>query len=245
MSGLSRRQWLAGTAAGAVSLATRSLTADDAYPAVRAVTRGPKFHWFGYYDKFAFSADNRYLLSNQVDFEHRSPSADDVIRVGMIDLQDGDRWTELGECRAWGWQQGCMLQWRPGHTSEGSLERSRRRAVRLPCSRREDREEADASQADLHRQPRWHVGPEPQLLAAGMAPARLRYEGVPDQYRNVRTPSEFGIDRVSDLDTGKSVRARLHCGRREDSAFRRGPGGVLWHWFNHLLINPTASGSSS
>src|SRR6185503_5515020 len=25
-------------------------------PPIRQITRGPKFHWFGYYDKFQFSA---------------------------------------------------------------------------------------------------------------------------------------------------------------------------------------------
>ena len=38
----------------------------------------------------------------------------DAIKIGMVDLEDGDRWIELGESRAWCWQPGCMLQWRPG-----------------------------------------------------------------------------------------------------------------------------------
>ena len=44
--------------------------------------------------------------------------ADDVIKIGMVDLQDNDRWIELGQSRAWNWQQGCMLQWRPGSQTE-------------------------------------------------------------------------------------------------------------------------------
>lgn len=56
-------------------------------PPVRQITRGPKFHWFGYYDKLQFSPDNRFVLCNRVGFEHRSPTAADVIEVGMIDLQ--------------------------------------------------------------------------------------------------------------------------------------------------------------
>ena len=75
---------------------------------------GPKFHWFGYYDKLQFSPDNRYVLANQVDFEHRTPTPDDSIQVGMVDTQDGDDWIELGRSSAWCWQQGCMLQWLPG-----------------------------------------------------------------------------------------------------------------------------------
>jgi hypothetical protein len=65
-------------------------------PPVRAITRGPKFHWFSYYDKLQFDPTGRYALAMEVDFEHRTPRADDVIRVGMVDLADGDRWIELG-----------------------------------------------------------------------------------------------------------------------------------------------------
>ena len=50
-------------------------------------------------------------------FEHRSPVADVVIEIGMIDLQDDDRWISLGRSTAWNWQQGCMLQWLPGSES--------------------------------------------------------------------------------------------------------------------------------
>lgn len=54
----------------------------------------------------------------EVDFEHRSPRAEDTLKIGMVDLQDNDRWIELGTSSAWGWQQGCMLQWRPGSRDE-------------------------------------------------------------------------------------------------------------------------------
>ena len=54
----------------------------------------------------------------KVDFEHRSPKADERISIGMIELTKKDRWTTLGSTTAWNWQQGCMLQWLPGETSE-------------------------------------------------------------------------------------------------------------------------------
>lgn len=56
-------------------------------PRTRQITFGPRFHWFGYYDKLQFSADNRFVLGNEVDFEERSPTAEDRIRVGIVDLQ--------------------------------------------------------------------------------------------------------------------------------------------------------------
>lgn len=88
------------------------------FPPTRVITRGPGFHWFGYYDKLQFDPTNRFVLSNKVSFEHRSPAADDVIEVGMVDLQEKDRWIPLGTSRAWNWQQGCMLQWIPGTESK-------------------------------------------------------------------------------------------------------------------------------
>ena len=84
----------------------------------RALTGGPKYHWFGYYDKRQFDPTGRYVLGMEVDFEHRSPTPDDVLKVGIIDLEDGDRWIELGHSHAWCWQQGCMLQWRPGSDTD-------------------------------------------------------------------------------------------------------------------------------
>ena len=88
------------------------------FPPTRVITQGPGFHWFGYYDKFQFDPSNRFVLSNKVSFEHRSPTAEDEIEVGMVDLQDKDKWIPLGKSKAWNWQQGCMLQWLPGSESK-------------------------------------------------------------------------------------------------------------------------------
>ncbi len=89
----------------------RTYAGDDDVRA-RAVTRGPKHHWFGYYDKCPWSADGRYMLAMEVDFMDRPARGDDAIRVGLVDLEDGDgRFHALDETRAWCWQQGTMLQW--------------------------------------------------------------------------------------------------------------------------------------
>jgi hypothetical protein len=117
---LTRRRMLQATAAFAAWQASPPWPAQATVllPPVRAITRGPKFHWFGYYDKLEFDPASRYVLGMEVGFEHCSPRPDDVIRIGMVDLQDNDRWIDLDESRAWGWQQGCMLQWVPGTASE-------------------------------------------------------------------------------------------------------------------------------
>ena len=85
---------------------------------VSRLTNTNAHHWFGYYDKLQFDPTSRYVLGMSVPFEHRSPTADDVIQVGMVDLEDNDRWIEFGQSNAWNWQQGCMLQWIPGTKSQ-------------------------------------------------------------------------------------------------------------------------------
>ncbi len=113
---MNRRRFLS-----AVALTAASIRAQEAAPQlrpVRQITKGPGYHWFGYYDKLQFDPTDRFVLGMKVGFEHRSPTAEDVIEVGMVDLQEQDRWIPLGKSSAWNWQQGCMLQWIPGSDSK-------------------------------------------------------------------------------------------------------------------------------
>ncbi|WP_339910256.1 twin-arginine translocation signal domain-containing protein, partial [Symmachiella dynata] len=98
-SGHNRRQFLKTAAAAGLSITAMTgglqAAAPQELPPTRTITRGPKFHWFGYYDKLEFDPSGRYVLGMEVDFEHRSPRPDDEIKIGMVDLQDNDRWIEL------------------------------------------------------------------------------------------------------------------------------------------------------
>ena len=93
---MKRRDFLTHSAmAGLASLTSHALgknLQDKLYP-VRAITRGPKSHWFGYYDKDQVDPSGRYVLGMEVDIPMRSPTEKDVIRIGMVDLKDNDRWT--------------------------------------------------------------------------------------------------------------------------------------------------------
>ena len=90
---------------------------DESFEPIQ-LTFGPKQHWFGYYDKQQMDLTGRYILGMEVDTIFRSPTSDDTVKIGMVDLQDNNRWIELGTSNAWGWQQGCMLQWIPGSPEE-------------------------------------------------------------------------------------------------------------------------------
>ncbi len=204
---------------------------------VRAITQGPAFHWFGYYDKEQFSSDGRFVLGNRVTFEHRSPTAEDRIGVGMVDLCEGDRWIELGSTAAWNWQQGCMLQWRPGHPEEAIW--NEREGDRFVARIRNVRTGAErvvpAPIYAVSPDGRWALAPDFRRLN-DVRPG-YGYAGVPDPRSDVAAPDDTGIWRV-DLETGRSA---LILSVAEIVRWSPPPGGFpegAKHWVNHLLVAP-------
>ncbi len=221
----SRREFLSLPAAAAPSGAR-----------VRGITRGPKYHWFGYYDKLQFDPTGRYALGMEVDFEHRSPCAQDTIRVGMVDLQDNDRWTELGVSRAWNWQQGCMLQWLPRSKDEViwndresgvfvahvlNVKTGRRRTIPAPIY-------------TLSPDGAWAVAPDFRRL--NDCRPGYGYAGIPDPNGHVLAPEDAGVWRI-DLRTGKQ-KLLLSFADALKVPNPHGDWSGAKHWFNHLLIAP-------
>ena len=209
---------------------------ENKLPPIRTITHGPRYHWFGYYDKLEFDPSGRFVLGMEVDFEHRSPRPDDVIKIGMVDLQDGDRWIELGESRAWCWQQGCMLQWRPGSKTE--ILWNDRQQDRFVCRLLdiETRQMRTIPHPVYTVSPdgRWAVAPDFRRLS-DMRSA-YGYPGLDDPHRHVPAPEDSGIFRV-DLDTGKQ---ELLISLAEVVKIPM-PGVELTKaksYFNHLLISP-------
>jgi hypothetical protein len=232
---LPRRAFLQTLAAASLGTSLRAQS-EQKLPPVRTITRGPKFHWFGYYDKDQFDPSGRFVLANEVDFEHRSPTAEDVIKVGMVDFEDGDKWIELGETRAWNWQQGCMLQWVPG--TESTVMWNDREGDQFVChlmdvKTREKRTIPHPIYA-LSPDGKWGVAPDFRRL--NDTRPGYGYAGVVDPNREVLAPEDAGAWKI-DLATGKQTLLFSFA----DVAKVEQPGGFSKgskHWFNHLLISP-------
>lgn len=240
---LSRRALLKALPAGlAASMLPRLALAADAgaerekLPPVRAITHGPKHHWFGYYDKLLFDPTGRHVLGMEIDFEHRSPRPDDVVKVGMVDLEDNDRWIELGQSTAWCWQQGCMLQWRPGSPSEVlwndrqndgyvchilDVKSGKRRTLPHPIYA-------------ISPDGRWAVATDFRRLG-DMRPG-YGYNGIADPNKDVSAPKDSGVWRV-DLETGQQDLV-VSLADMPKIPFAHGDVTTAKHWFNHLLISP-------
>ena len=234
-----RRSFLAGAAGLAASSALarpRVAAWRKRVPPARAITRGPKHHWFGYYDKLEIDPSGRYVLGMEVDFEHRSPKPDDAIGVGMVDLAEGDRWIELGETRAWCWQQGCMLQWRPGSATEVLW--NEREGDRFVCHlldvKTRERRTLPHPVYTVSPDGKWSVAPDFRRVD-DMRPG-YGYAGLPDPNREVLAPKDSGVFRL-DLDSGEQELVVSLA----DVAAIPFPGVDLAkakHYFNHLLVSP-------
>lgn len=206
---------------------------------MRPITSGPKHHWFGYYDKLQFDPSSRYVLGMEVDFEHRSPNAQDVIGIGMIDLADGDRWIDLGETKAWCWQQGCMLQWIPG--SDREVVWNDRVNDGFVC-RIVDVHSGKMRTVDC---PIYTISPDGRT-AIGADFRRINhmrpgygYAGIPDPNFDQLAPEDVGIHRV-DLETGH---ASLIVSIAQVAAIPYPHMDIsgAGHYFNHLLFNTDGS----
>lgn len=235
-----RRSFLRGSAAASLACMTKGQSGwaqeGPDFPPTRVITRGPKHHWFGYYDKLQFDTACRFVLGMEVDFEHRSPTADDVIGIGMVDLEDGDRWIELGESRAWNWQQGCMLQWVPGSKSKvlwNDREGDRFVCRILDVATRESR---------TIPHPVYSVSPDgktevtPDFRRIADVRPGYGYAGLEDPCTDDLAPEDTGIFHI-DLETGESklIISIADIARRGDIPDEK-PG--IKHYFNHLLFSP-------
>ncbi len=206
---------------------------------LRAVTRGPKFHYFGYYDKDCWDATGRSILGLEVGFYDRSQEPGDVATIGLIDTMDGDRFRPVAVARAWNWQQGCMLHWLGTDPARLFIHNDRRDG-RFLCVVR-DTEGREVRTLPL---PVYNVSRDGRLgVTLNFARVHRTRRGygyccVPDPGEGIAAPEDDGIW-VMDLESGDH---RLVISLAQMAAYRadsRMEGAE--HWFNHLLWNEDAS----
>jgi len=204
-----------------------------AHVPIRAITQGPKGHWFAYYDKIQFDETNHYVLAMEVDFQDRTPTPDDVIKLGMVDIEGSDQWIPFAESRAWSWQQGCMLQWLPGSKKQviyNDRDGDHYISVIQDVFTGEKRVLPKAIYA---------VSPTGKL-AVGTNFARIDdtrpgygYKGVVDPGADDLHPDNDGLY-VLNLETGES---KLLFSYDQIAAIPQDMETPGKHWFNHLLFN--------
>jgi len=210
----------------------------EAFVPCKAITQGPKSHWFSYYDKLQFDPSGRYVLGMEVGFDDRAPKDSDAITLGMVDLQNENQWIPFGQSRAWGWQQGCMLQWLPG--SSDTVIYNDRQGGRFVCVV----QNVFTSESRILPRPVYAVAPN-GTMGVSVNFARLNdtrpgygYTGLKDAAAGKNHPDDDGIFLVN-LKTGQSkliFTLDFIVSFKGDSTMEN-----TKHWINHLLFNPDGS----
>lgn len=207
---------------------------------VTQLTHGPKYHWGAYYDQLHFDPTDRLVTGLEVDFHHRSPEPTDRIQVGLIDLEDKNRWTPIGSSVAWNWQQGPMFQWIPGREKFEDAEvvwndrDGDRFYAHVYCPATGKYRELPHAAYVLA--PNGEYALFPDFARLNDTRPGYGYCGVPDKNANVAAPDDAGIWKM-DLRTGET---KLLFSFRQvaDMVPEGGYSKGAKHWFNHILIAP-------
>jgi hypothetical protein len=204
---------------------------------VRAVTRGPRHHFYGYYDKSPWNASATRLLVHQVGFTDRPPGADDVATLGVVHLDDADRFEPIATTRAWNFQQGAMLRWHPADPEHTILYNDRREGAFVAVQRH-----LVSGEERVHPRPLYAVAPDGRH-AYSLNFARLQehrpgygYAGVPDPFGGAHHPAQDGIHRL-DLDSGDAelVLSLERLATNDATPDMRD----TVHWVNHVQVSPS------
>jgi hypothetical protein len=203
---------------------------------VRAVTRGPKHHFFGYYDKSPWNASGSLLLAHEAAFNDRPPAAGDAVAVGVVHLRDGDRFEPLASSASWNWQQGAMLQWHPADPERLFAHNDRRDGRFVGVVR-----DTAGREQRVYDRPLYALAPDGRT-AYSVNFARLQrhrpgygYAGVDDPFGHDLAPAGDGIFRV-DLHSGAS---QLVVSLAQLAAFEpRDDMRGRHHWVNHVQVSP-------
>ena len=212
----------------------------DQYPPCRRITNGPLFHWGAYYDQIHFDPTNRYVVGNEVDFEGRSPTPDDTINVGIIDTEDGDRWTQLGSTQAWNWQQGCMLQFIPGSSFEVAWNNRGKDDFYATVCDIKTGERRNLPKPIYALAPNGAFTVFPDFRRLNDTRPGYGYCGIPDPNADQCIPTDAGIWK---MDIKSGVHEMLFSFADVASIPRANgepfPQDVK-HWFNHLIVSPNS-----
>lgn len=121
----------------------------------------------------------------------------------MIDTEDENRWIELGETKAWNWQQGTMLQWLLG--SQSKVIWNDRQNEQFVCCVYD----VDTGEMNTLSRTVYHVSPE-GIWGLSTDWSRIQhirpgygYVGIDDPNRDEQTPEDSGIWLVN-MVTGES-----------------------------------------
>lgn len=83
----------------------------DAFCPVHRLGTGTGHHFFGYYNKTPWDAEDRRVLALEVDRLTGDLTGRETARVGYFPSDRAAEFRVIDETTTWNWQMGCQLQW--------------------------------------------------------------------------------------------------------------------------------------
>jgi len=205
-------------------------------PIIRAVTKPPQHHFFGYYDKCPWDWSGRYILALETGFIDRPPGPDDTATIGLVDLEANNNWQPISKTRAWNWQQGTMLQWLETVSDKAIIYNDRKDGQFVSVI-----QDIESGKRRFLPRPIYALSHNGKS-ALSLNFARLHqtrpgygYAGISDPWEDELCPEEDGIYWM-DLNTGEN---RLIISLKQIVKINHRPTmDNVKHWFNHLLFSP-------
>jgi len=203
----------------------------------RQITPEGHDHFFGYYDKSPWSLSGETLLALRVDSSPGAIQPEGTVTVGLIHLQDGNRFESIGRTGAWNWQQGCMAQW----LDDGITPRiiyNTRTATGFGSTIFDPQ----TGQEPKLPSPIYTVSPD------NKAALTVNYDRLHLTHPTIGYDPPGGAGKISplseddgifelDLATGES-KTLVSLNRAAEVDFRPSMAGAT-HWFSHLAYNPS------
>ena len=231
-----RRRAFLQAACGAVACRSAWAGAGEARGGVRALTTGPKHHFFGYYGICPWDADEKRLLCLESAFQDRMPRPGETAAIGLVDAENG-AFTPVAETRAWNFQQGAMLHWHPLYADDtiifNDVRKGKLVSVVLNIETGLERVLPRAV-SGLGHAGSWAVSVTYGRL--GRLRKVVGYAGAVDPYPDDPHPDKDGVFAVN-IDTGET-RLIVSIAQAYEWLEARGRDlGGSHLWFNHTVIN--------
>lgn len=225
------------------SIAELMVGENASYPPLVRVSKSgtpenPDYTGFFFYQCLQFDPTDRYILALKVHCQNRDVRPTDRGEIGIIDLREGYKWTQIGTTTAWNWQQGARLQWRPGsdeilwndRSDDGAQYVCRVYNFKTGAKRVLPRPiytlSPDGVCALTHDFERMKHGGTP-------------YIGIADKYADQYAPKETGIWRM-DLKTGEAV-LLMSLNKMAQIAYPQGPPSSGCFYIFREGWNPSGS----
>ena len=200
------------------------------------LTRGPKHHFFGYYNIQTWDSTGKYVLCLETTFQDRLPEEKDTAVIGMVEFETRE-FHPLTETHAWNLQQGCMLHWLPTAPDRKIIYNDRDSEGRFVSV------VLDVFTGERRVLPRainglGHDGRHALSLNFGRLRANrpvTGYAGPPDPYADQPHPADDGVF-VMDVETGES---ELLVSLEQVYEYHGRPAELREPslWFNHTIYN--------